>query len=83
MDEILQEIRVLRDDLAASKTPEQFPPLMTPAQTAGFLSKSEEVLYLWRKERRGPPFLYVTSRSIFYDRDEVIAWARSHRVETK
>ncbi len=83
MDDLVEEIRALRGEVAAFKTREQFPPLMTPAQTADFLSKSEEVLYLWRKERTGPPFLHVTSRSIFYDRDEVLAWARSHRVETQ
>lgn len=82
MDVLIQEIRALRDDVANLKTQERFPPLMTPAQTADFLSKSEEVLYLWRKDRHGPAFLHVTSRSIFYDRDDVIAWARSHRVET-
>lgn len=83
MDDLIEEIRALRDDVAALKTQQQYPPLMTPAQTADFLSKSEEVLYLWRKERTGPPFLHVTSRSIYYHRDEVIAWAQSHRVETK
>ncbi|MEP6018215.1 MAG: helix-turn-helix domain-containing protein [Paracoccaceae bacterium] len=83
MESLIEEIRALREDVATLKTQERFPPLMTPAQTADFLSKSEEVLYVWRKERTGPPYLHVTSRSIFYDRDEVIAWARSHRVETK
>lgn len=83
MDDLIEEIRALRGEVATLKTCEQFPPLMTPAQTADFLSKSEEVLYLWRKERTGPPYLHVTSRSIFYDRDELLAWARSHRVETK
>lgn len=83
MDTLVEEIRALREDVAALKAADGFPPLMTPAQTAAFLSKSEEVLYLWRKERTGPPFLHVTTRSIFYDRDEVIAWARAHRVETK
>lgn len=83
MDHLIKEIRELRKDIADIKTQERFPPLMTPAQTADFLSRSEEILYRWRKDRQGPPFLHVTSRSIYYDRDEVIAWARTHRIDTK
>ncbi len=83
MQDLIDEIRALREDVAELKATDRFPPLMTPAQCADFLSKSEEVLYLWRKERTGPPYLHVTSRSIFYDREDVLAWARAHRVETK
>lgn len=81
MDELTQEIRALRDKIEALQLKQDLPQLMTPAQCAEFLQRSEEVLYLWRKERTGPPFLHITSRTVLYDRDDVLEWARSHRVQ--
>jgi len=85
MDEITEELRALRDDVRALKVKGELPDLMTPAQCAEYLNRSEEVLYLWRRQRNageesGPPFLHISSRTILYDRDDVLAWARSHRV---
>lgn len=85
MDEITQEIRALRDELRALQFKQKLPDLMTPVQCAEYLNRSEEVLYLWRKERNagaesGPPFLHISSRTILYDREDVLEWARSHRV---
>jgi hypothetical protein len=85
MDNLIEEIRALRDDVKALQVKQALPDLMTPAQCAQFLNRSEEVLYLWRKQRNGgdesgPPFLHISSRTILYDREDVLAWARSHRV---
>jgi len=85
MDELTQEIRALRDDVNALQVKQELPDLMTPTQCAQYLNRSEEVLYLWRKQRNegdesGPPFLHISSRTILYDREDVLAWARSHRV---
>lgn len=85
MDELTQELRALRDDVKALQVKQALPELMTPEQCAEYLNRSVEVLYLWRKERirgeqSGPPFLHISSRTILYDRADVLAWARSHRV---
>lgn len=55
-------------------------PLMTPAECAEFLSVSEEHLYEMRRDRRGPPFLAISPKVVRYDREDVLAWARSHSV---
>lgn len=75
MENLVAELRALID---ARTTPR----LMTCAQTAEFLSVSEEYLFLARKERRGPPFIAISPKMIRYDRDAVLAWARSHSIET-
>ena len=80
MDKLTEEIRALRDDVKALQVRQELPDLMTPAQCAEYLNRSEEVLYLWRKQQSGPPFLHISSRTILYDREDVLAWARSHRV---
>lgn len=80
MEELTQEIRALREQVEALRAAPSVPQLMTPAQCAEFLQRSEEVLYLWRKERTAPPFLHITSKTVLYDRDDVLDWARSHRV---
>lgn len=58
----------------------EFPQLMTTFEAAAFLSLSKEQLQIYRKERSGPPFLHIGQRTIRYDRDDLLAWARSHRV---
>ncbi|AXT28464.1 DNA-binding protein [Ruegeria sp. AD91A] len=54
---------------------------MNTAQCAAFLGKSPDILYEWRRDRKGPPYLHLSSRSILYDRDSVIEWAQSHEVK--
>lgn len=85
MDELTEQIRAMRDDLKDIKAQQNMPQLMTPEQCAEYLNRSVEVLYLWRKERNtgrasGPPFLHISSKTILYDRQDVLEWARSHRV---
>lgn len=80
MDDLTTELRALRDEVKALRVGQDFPDLMTPAQCAEYLGKSVEALYVWRKERSGPPYLHISSKTILYDREDVLAWARSHRV---
>lgn len=56
------------------------PKLMKTADAAEFLGLSQEVLFEWRQKGEGPPYLHITARTLRYDRDDVIEWARSHRV---
>ena len=44
MEEITQEIRALRDELRGLQVKQAMPDLMTPAQCAEYLNRSEEVL---------------------------------------
>lgn len=55
---------------------------MTSSETADFLSVSEEHLYEMRRDRRGPPFLQISPKVVRYDREAVLAWARSHTIQT-
>lgn len=79
--DLAEELRALR---AAVENISTAPKLMTPAECAEFLGLSESVLFDWRKRptaaTQGPPYLFITERTIRYDRDDVLAWARSHRV---
>jgi predicted DNA-binding transcriptional regulator AlpA len=78
------EIRALRDEvkaLAERIEGASARRLMNTAQCAAFLGKSPDILYEWRRDRKGPPYLHVSSRSILYDRDAVIEWAQSHEVK--
>lgn len=62
---------------------ERFPPIMTTQQVAHLLDLSTEWLFQARKTRTGPPFIQISRQTVRYDRDDVLAWARRHRVETK
>lgn len=84
MEHIELELRALREDvraLSAQLDGVATPKLMNTAQCAAFLGKSPDILYEWRKARKGPPFLHISPRSIMYDRDSVIEWAQSHEVK--
>jgi predicted DNA-binding transcriptional regulator AlpA len=56
------------------------PKLMKTSDAAEFLGVSPDVLFEWRQKGEGPPYLHITARTLRYDRDDVIEWARSHRV---
>lgn len=89
MSDLTEEVRALRDQVDELKhvvaTQSQYPELMTSKDCASYLQCSESALRLWRKcrekgERRGPPFLHIGHKTIYYDRDDVLEWARAHRV---
>lgn len=79
--DLAEEVRALR---AAIENISTSPKLMTPAECAEFLGVSESVLFDWRRRpsaaTQGPPYLHITERTIRYDRDDVLAWARERRV---
>ena len=56
------------------------PKLMKISEVVEFMGVTEAVIYEWRRMGEGPPFLHITARTVRYDRDDVIAWAQSHRV---
>ncbi|QIQ88311.1 MAG: helix-turn-helix domain-containing protein [Erythrobacter sp.] len=56
---------------------------MTTRQVADLLGLSSEWLFQARKTRIGPPFIQLSRQTVRYERDDVLAWARKHRVETK
>lgn len=82
--DLAEEVRALRDEvkaLSARFEGTAVPKLMNTAQCAAFLGKSPDILYEWRRDRKGPPYLHLSARSIMYDRDSVIEWAQSHEVK--
>ena len=56
------------------------PKLMKTPEAAELLGVPPEVLFEWRQKGEGPPYLHITARTLRYDRDDVVEWARSHRV---
>lgn len=56
------------------------PKLMTPRQVADYVGISEGHFYAWKRAGDVPPAMYWSERTVRYDRDEVIAWAESHKV---
>lgn len=57
------------------------PKLMTTPECAEFLGVGKDIIFEWRKKRMGPPYLSITERTLRYDRDAVLEWARSHEVK--
>ena len=53
---------------------------MTTPECAEFLGVGKDVMFEWRKSGEGPPYLHITARTLRYDRDAVLEWARSHEV---
>jgi hypothetical protein len=63
------------DRISTPMSIEELPVLLTPAQLAAFLSRSERTLERDRGEGDGIPFVKYRN-SIYYFRDEVIASLR-------
>lgn len=82
--DLIEEVRALRETV--SQMADQLtrvgvgPKLMKISEVAEFLGVTEAVIYEWRRVNEGPPFLHITARTVRYDRDDVIAWAQSHKV---
>lgn len=55
--------------------------LMDTEQTATYLHVKPETLKVWRKRRKGPPFLNVET-AVRYRREEVDEWLEAHRRPT-
>jgi predicted DNA-binding transcriptional regulator AlpA len=82
--DLTEEVRALRYNVG--QMAEQLtriglgPKLMKTPEAAEFLGVSPEVLFEWRQKGEGPPYRHITARTLRYDRDDMIEWARSHRV---
>ena len=48
--------------------------LISEAQTAVLLGVAQRTLQGWRRNRTGPQFVRLTSRSIRYRRRDLVAW---------
>ena len=53
-------------------------PLLEQDEAAGLIRHSPRTLERKRWDGTGPPFLKI-GRKILYDREDLLAWARSHR----
>lgn len=78
IEELTAEVAKLREELANHQ---ETPCLMNTSECAEFLGVGKDILFEWRKRGEGPPFLHMTTRTIRYDRSDVLEWARSHRVK--
>ena len=56
------------------------PKLMTPRQLCEFLQISEGQFYAWKRAGDSPPAIYWSERTVRYDRDAVLVWAKSKEV---
>ena len=56
------------------------PKLMTTLQVCEFLQISERQFYQWKKEGDCPPAIYWSERTVRYDIDAVMAWAKQKEV---
>ncbi len=54
--------------------------LMTTAQVAEHFGVKIGTVQKWRHNKTGPPFISVSSHSLFYNREDVERWGRE-RVE--
>ena len=72
--EVLQEVSRLLDQA-------QFPPILTERDAARMISMSVD----WLRERRwhgdGPAYLRIGQKAIRYERDVLLEFMRSHRVD--
>lgn len=66
-------------EIVANKN--EVPKLMTTPECAEFLGVGKDVIFEWRKNGEGPPYLHITARTLRYDRDAVLEWAQSHEVK--
>ena len=55
------------------------PELLTQEQAGAFLHKSSRVLRYWRTAGIGPAYVKL-GKTVLYERDELIAYVRSHTV---
>ena len=56
------------------------PQLMTASEVCEFLQFSESQFYALKRKGEAPPAIYWSERSVRYDRDAVIAWAKRKEV---
>lgn len=58
-------------------------PYYTSAQAAAYLRLSDDVLYRWRKDHVGPPWVQFVARRYHYPKDELHEWAKQQKPSTQ
>lgn len=58
----------------------KFPKIMTARQVCDFLRISERQFYEWKRAGDTPPAMYWSERTVRYDLDAVMAWAKDKEV---
>lgn len=74
------EIRALERRIEDLETQITTPKLMTPRQACDFLQISERQFYEWKRAGDSPPAIYWSERTVRYDLDAVMAWAKQKEV---
>ncbi len=74
------KIRALEERIALLEQQAELPKLMTPRQVCEFVGIGESKFYDWKRGGDSPLAIYWTERTVRYDREDVIAWAQSHKV---
>ncbi|MEX5728476.1 putative DNA-binding transcriptional regulator AlpA [Rhodovulum iodosum] len=74
------EIRALERRIEDLETQITTPKLMTPRQVCDFLQISERQFYEWKRAGDSPPAIYWSERTVRYDLDAVMAWAKQKEV---
>lgn len=74
------ELRALEQRIEELEFRLTLPKLMTPRQVCEFLQISERQFYQWKKDGDTPPAIYWSERTVRYDIDAVMAWAKQKEV---
>jgi len=75
-----QEVRALEQRIEELEFRLTFPKLMTPRQVCDFLQISERQFYEWKRAGDSPPAIYWSERTVRYDLEAVMAWAKQKEV---
>ena len=71
------QIRALEKRVEELEARLELSELMTPRQVCDFLQISERRFYELKEQNDAPPAMYWSARTVRYDRDAVMAWAKS------
>lgn len=74
------EIRALERRIEDLEIQITTPKLMTPRQVCEFLQISERQFYEWKRAGDSPPAIYWSERTVRYELDAVMAWAKQKEV---
>ncbi|MFP7673127.1 helix-turn-helix transcriptional regulator [Marivita sp. S0852] len=75
-----KQIRALEQRIEDLEIQITNPKLMTPRQVCDFLQISERQFYEWKRAGDSPPAIYWSERTVRYDLDAVMAWAKQKEV---
>lgn len=76
----IDQIRALERRIEDLEIQITTPKLMTPRQVCDFLQISERQFYEWKRAGDSPTAIYWSERTVRYDLDAVMAWAKQKEV---